>query len=196
MKKVGNKQDPTINNPTNTMAVAGEAFGVAEAGTTPSNSNQPPAVESAVTKALRSAGFPDVETKVLPSAVVNKITGGIQKRMIKIEELVNKLGEAPKTSLGDKILWLGFFKVKRVSTSACSDIAYHIQPTYHDVLPPMLNPNLPSSTFSLLGLFLHSRMMQKLQEIKTSIESRVDKLTKMYGDGLVEGFSQQLFATQ
>lgn len=91
------------------MAVAGEAFGVAEAGTSPNKTNQPPAAESAVSKALRSAGFPDVETKVLPSSVVNKITGGIQKRVIKIDELINKLGEAPKTSLGDKILWLDFF---------------------------------------------------------------------------------------
>ena len=37
-------------------------------------------------------------------------------------------------------------------------------------------------------------MVQKLQEIKTSIEKRLDKLTSMYGDGLVDGFSQQLLA--
>jgi len=35
-------------------------------------------------------------------------------------------------------------------------------------------------------------MMAKLQEIKASIETRMEKLTAMYGEGLVEGFTPEL----
>ena len=175
------------------MAVPGEAFGAAEAGASPSKTGQPPAVESAVSKALRGAGFPDVESKVVPSAAVNKITSGIQKRMIKMDELLNKLGDAPKTSLGDKILWLPFFEnQKSFNFSMLRNSLSNSTRIYHDVLP--LYPDLLSSAFSLVGLFSHSRMVQKLQDIKTSIEKRLDKLTSMYGDGLVDGFSQQFLA--
>ena len=131
-------QTPITNNPTNTMAVPGEAFGAAEAGASPSKTGQPPAVESAVSKALRGAGFPDVESKVVPSAAVNKITSGIQKRMIKMDELLNKLGDAPKTSLGDKILWLPFFEnQKSFNFSMLRNSLSNSTRIYHDVLPPI-----------------------------------------------------------
>ena len=120
------------------MAVPGEAFGAAEAGASPSKTGQPPAVESAVSKALRGAGFPDVESKVVPSTAVNKITSGIQKRMIKMDELLNKLGDAPKTSLGDKILWLPFFEnQKSFNFSMFRNSLSNSTRIYHDVLPPI-----------------------------------------------------------
>jgi len=88
------------------LFLPGAAFGELEAGTQPTQ--QPQNTDNAVTKALRTAGFPDTEQKIVPSNIVSKVTSGIQKRTLKMEELIAKFQEVPSTSLGDKILLFCF----------------------------------------------------------------------------------------
>ena len=69
------------------------------AGAPPSST---PSAENAVTKALRAAGFPDVETKAAASGITNKVVSGIQKRILKLDELDGKISEVSSTSLLQK----------------------------------------------------------------------------------------------
>ena len=44
-------------------------------------------MENAVTKALKQAGFPELEGKFNPSAHSNKVMGALQKRIMKLSDL-------------------------------------------------------------------------------------------------------------
>lgn len=71
-----------------------DAFGSADAGT-PVQPGQ--AGENELGKMLRQAGFPEVESKVNPESVSNKILTSLQKRVLKLVELNTKL-EACKSN--------------------------------------------------------------------------------------------------
>ena len=62
--------------------------------------------ESDVAKALRTAGFPEIESKVLPENVTNKVLAGIQKRLLKMDDVLKKLADHPQSTLICKILRL------------------------------------------------------------------------------------------
>ena len=62
------------------------------------------AAESDVAKALRTAGFPEVESKISPENVCNKVLTGIQKRLLKMDDMLTKLAAHPESSLIKKIL--------------------------------------------------------------------------------------------
>ena len=86
------------------LPTLGQAFGQAEAGGTPASG-----AENAVTKALRSVGYPDIESKVLASSIANKVVSGLQKRILKMEEVLGKIGPSPETTLLQKIhAWIYF----------------------------------------------------------------------------------------
>lgn len=78
----------------------GDAFGGDEAGEQP----KAPTAESDVAKALRTCGFPAVETQALPSSMTDKVLGGIQKRVVKLDDCIDKLTKADQTSLVKKNL--------------------------------------------------------------------------------------------
>ena len=61
-------------------------------------------MENSVTKALKAAGFPEVESKIASSTIANKVISGIQKRTLKLDECVTKLRECTQTSLVNKTL--------------------------------------------------------------------------------------------
>ena len=79
----------------------GDAFGPELAGNQPSPEE---AAESDVAKALRTAGFPEVESKISPENVCNKVLTGIQKRLLKMDDMLTKLAAHPESSLIKKIL--------------------------------------------------------------------------------------------
>lgn len=97
---ISNRAEPRPLSP-------GDAFGEGEAGPEPKAT----AVETDVTKALRTSGFPEVEGKALASTLTNKILGAIQKRVVKLDECSTNLAKSDQTSLVSKKL---FFLVKNV----------------------------------------------------------------------------------
>lgn len=64
----------------------GNAFGHQDAGNAPG----PGPSEGEFAKALRQAGFPEVESKAAPQTIVNKVLTGIQKRVLKMQEFLDK----------------------------------------------------------------------------------------------------------
>ena len=78
------------NGPTKASCpfLPGDAFGSEDAGAPPQPGQSG---ESELGKMLRQAGFPEVESKVNPESVTNKILTSLQKRMLKLEELNTKL---------------------------------------------------------------------------------------------------------
>lgn len=85
----------------------GDAFGEGEAGPEPKAT----AVETDVTKALRTSGFPEIEGKALASTLTNKILGAIQKRVVKLDDCSTNLAKSDQTPLALKKL---FFLLKNV----------------------------------------------------------------------------------
>lgn len=150
------------------LPTLGQAFGAAEAGGTPASG-----AENAVTKALRSVGYPDVESKVLASAIANKVVSGLQKRILKMEEVLGKIGPSPETSLLQKIHeWICF--------ESCF-LTFFLEGTYH------YHKTLPSLVWSDFML----RMRDKITELKASLEKSMEKISSDYGNGLVNGFTQE-----
>ena len=90
------------------IAWPGNAFGSEAAGQAPGPGA---AMESDVAKALRQAGFPEVESKASPETMTNKILSGIQKRILKIDENVTKLEPHTSMSLAGKIFVSILFSV-------------------------------------------------------------------------------------
>ena len=81
----------------------GDAFGSDLAGGQPTPQE---VAESDVAKALRTAGFPEVEAKIIPENVTNKVLSGIQKRLLKMDDTLKKLADHPESTLINKILLL------------------------------------------------------------------------------------------
>ncbi|CAL1152622.1 unnamed protein product [Cladocopium goreaui] len=69
-------------------AVKGQAHGIL--GAVPSASPGQPA-ENEIAKALRLSGFPEVEKPMVASQHATKVLGGIQKRIVKLQELSDKI---------------------------------------------------------------------------------------------------------
>lgn len=79
----------------------GQAFGEDISGKAPEPAG---ASESEFAKALRQAGFPELESKIAPQTVIIKVLSGMQKRVMKISELKQKLGECKGQPLVDRTL--------------------------------------------------------------------------------------------
>lgn len=84
----GKVQDLDIKSVFNGTSVAGQAHGIL--GAVPSASPGQPA-ENEIAKALRLSGFPEVEKPMVASQHATKVLGGIQKRIMKLQELSDKI---------------------------------------------------------------------------------------------------------
>lgn len=81
---------------------SGTAFGQDAAGEQPAPAA---AGENEVARALRTAGFPEAESKVKPQTIINKLLTGMQKRLLKVDELINKMSVIDNSDLVKKTLF-------------------------------------------------------------------------------------------
>lgn len=88
-----------------TPSCPGDAFGHQDAGNAPG----PGPSEGEFAKALRQAGFPEVESKVAPQTIVNKVLTGIQKRVLKMQEFLDKFKGCQDMPLVAKSLCFNIF---------------------------------------------------------------------------------------
>lgn len=84
------------------LPLAGQAFGEEAAGPAPGPAS---GSDNEFAKALRQAGFPEVESKVSPETITNKVLTGVQKRILKLDDMATKLDGFKDMSLVSKILF-------------------------------------------------------------------------------------------
>ena len=134
-------------------------------------------VENAVAKALRQAGFPEIEAQVNPSSLANKFMGSLQKRILKMDDLVGKCKEAPSTEMVGKTLFFYMMTCQLLFLAVGSCKVYEPE------------------AFCCSAPGLAVRMCAKLTELKEKLERVQETLTNLYGEGVLNGFPQELLAS-